>query len=207
MATSISKAQADALAKGFFDSIGSSEDLKPTETLSALYLLAGGLVDDAQKNLNKADQVASGKLSESLKVLNPESVGRNVRIDISALYYFKFLNEGVKGTKGGSGKYAFKNNKVGGKMLTSIRKWLIREGLKSRTRTGGPAITKRESRRKSITETSNSVAYGIAVGVKMKGIKRSNFFTDAVRTTQAKAKDQLAKGLKLDIINSLPSKL
>jgi hypothetical protein len=207
MATSISKAQADALATGFLNTIGSENDLKPVETLSALYLLAGGLVDSAQKNLNKADQVASGKLSESLKVLNPESVGRNVRIDITALYYFRFLNEGVKGTKGGSGKYAFKNNKVGGKMLTSIRKWLIKEGLKARTRTGGGPITKREAKRKSITETSDSVAYGIAVSVKQKGIKRSNFFTNAVKTTQAKAKEQLAKGLKLDIINSLPSKL
>lgn len=207
MATSISKSQAKALADGFLDTIGSKDGLVPAESLSAIVQIAGTLVDEAQRNLNIRDKVASGALSESMKLRNPEAVGKSVRIDVEALYYYKFLNEGVKGTKGGSGKYAFKNNSVGKKMMTSIRKWVIREGLKAKTRTGGAAITKREGKRRSITETSNSVAYGISMAVKLKGIKRTNFFTDAVKTTQGQAKDQLAKALKIDIINSIPPKI
>lgn len=208
---SISKSQADALSKGFFDNIGSKEDLKPESSLSALYQLAGGLVDQAQRNLNKVDRVASGSLSDSIKVLNPETVGNSVRIDIIANFYYKFIDEGVRGLGGGNGngRYSFKNRFVGKKMLFAIRKWLIREGLKSRTHTGGKPISKRESKREKRkgSDTSNSTAYAIATAVKYKGLKKTQFFTSAVNYTQAQAKTELAKALKIDIINVIPKKL
>src|SRR5207237_1175969 len=134
MAGSISNAQANALADGFFDSIGSSKDeLTPKGSLSALYQLAGGLVSDAQRNLISSDRIASGKLSDSFKVLNPEQLGKNIVVDIEALYHYKFIIGGVRGTRGGSGEFSFKNNSVGRKMQEAIRKWLIKEGLKART--------------------------------------------------------------------------
>lgn len=208
MATSISKAQADALAKGFFDNIGGSKDgLQPKETLSKLYQLAGVLVDRAQANLARTDRVASGALSNSLKVLNPEHVGKLVRIDISALYYYKFIDQGVKGLSGGTGKYSFKYPGVSKKMRDSIRKWVIREGLKAKTNVGGPSITNREAKRKSITETSNQVAYAIAAAVKQRGIKRNLFFSDAVADTRRGIDHFLGGALKIDIINSIPKKL
>lgn len=203
----ISQAQAKALAEGFLDTVG-SRDLNPVESMSALILLAGSLVDQAQQNLNKVDRVASGSLSESMKVLNPESVGNNVRIDVIANFYYKFIDKGVKGVEGGStGTYSFKNLHVSKRMMEAIRKWLLREGLKARTHTGGKPIVKREAKRKKITSTSTQAAYAIARGIKKTGLKRTNFFTDAVRTTRQQAKTQLAKGLKLDIINALPKKI
>lgn len=208
MATSISSAQASALADGFFDSLGSSKDeLKPKESLSALYQLAGGLVSDAQRNLISSDRIASGKLADSFKVLNPEQLGKNIVIDIEALYYYQFIDGGVKGTRGGSGKFSFKNNFVGRKMQEAIRKWLIKEGLKARTTKKYKAISIREAKRKSITETSRSVAFAISKYIKQKGLKRTNFFAKALTSTKDKAAKELSKGFKIDIINSLPKKL
>jgi hypothetical protein len=207
MAQSISKSQADALADGFFDTIGSSKDeLQPKGTLSVLYQLAGGLVNEAQNNLNSSDRVASGALSASMKVLNPEQLGKVIRVDIEALYYYKFIDAGVKGTSGGVGQYSFKNNFVGRKMQEAIRKWLVKEGLKDRTGRHKP-ISKRETRRRSITETSRRVAFAIAKAVKKKGLKRTNFFSKALKSTKDKSKQELSKGFKIDIINSLPKKL
>lgn len=208
MATSISKAQADALSDGFFDSIGTSKDeLQPKGTLSVLYQLAGGLVDEAQRNLISADRIASGKLAESFKVLNPEQIGKTIHIDIEALYYYQFIDGGVKGTRGGNGKYSFKNNVVGKKMQEAIRKWLIKEGLKAKTTKKYKAISVRESKRKSIGETSRSVAYAIGINIKKKGLKRTNFFSKALKSTKDKSRQELSKGFKVDIINSLPKKI
>lgn len=138
--------------------------------------------------------------------MDPVQLGKTVRMDISALFYYKFVDQGVKGTKKGSGKYAFKNDGVGKKMMIAIRKWVIREGLKHKS-DKYKAITKREAKRKSITDTSTSTAYAIAKSVKQKGIEPSGFFTDAVRSTQAAANEELGAALKIDIINTLPNGL
>lgn len=208
MASSISKAQAKALADGFLDTLGTKRDgLRVENTTSELILLAGELVEQAQKNLVTTDRVASGALSESLKVLNPEFHNRNIQVDVEALLYYQFIDSGVRGTRGGtSGKgYSFKNEVVGRKMRDAIRKWLIREGLKARS--DKYTVTNRETRRKSISETSNQVAYAIARSIKQKGLKRTNFFAKAIRSTKVHAKENLARGFKIDIINAIPKQL
>jgi hypothetical protein len=206
MATSITKAQAKLLAESFLDNIGDDE-LKPTESLSALIMIAGGLVEEATRNLNKVDRVSTGALSDSLKVLDPTQLGKTVRLDIEALDYYRFVDAGVKGTRGGAGKYAFKKETVGGEFLKSLKRWIAKEGLKAKTNVGGKSITRREAKRKSITDVSTRVAYAIGVNIKKKGLKKTNFFTDAVITTQNKADDILGAALKIDIINTLPDGL
>lgn len=206
MAKSISQAQAEALSKGFFDSIGSNEGFEPVETLSTLIQLAGELVGTAQENLNASDAVATGALSESLKIINPELTGRQVRVDVEALRYYRYKDQGVKGTRKGSGKYRFRNENVGRNMLNAMRKWVIRENLKMRTTRKYSAISRRESKRKRITDTSYNTAYAISRSVKMKGIEKTMFFTNAVVKTQNRLKE-LAIPLKIDIINTLPKNI
>lgn len=210
MAQSISKAQADALAEGFFDNLGESkEGLQPKNSLSALYQLAGTLVDEAQNNLNKVDRNASGALSDSLKVLDPRIInGANVVVDVEALYYYQFVDKGVNGTKKGRGSpFSFKHDIPGRKMVKSIRNWIIKEGIKIKNTKKYSAISRRERRRKSITDQTKNAAFAISRSIKQKGLKRTNFFVDAIRTTQQQSKDQLAKGFKIDIINSLPKSI
>lgn len=207
MAKSISKAQADAEAEGFDYGGSGRDEFEPKASLSKLYQKAGELADAAALNLVKADRVATGKGAESITVLNPERVGKTIKIDITMLYYLQFIDQGVKGTKKGNGKYAFKSQYPGKKMMQEIRKWLIREGLKGKTGGQGKPITKREERRKSITETSTRVAYAIATSVKQKGIKASKFMDNAIKTTRKSIKQDMGAAFKIDVIATLPKKL
>jgi hypothetical protein len=207
MATSISKAQAKLLADNFLDSIGSKEDFKPKNSLSALFEVAGFLIETAQKNLNKADRVSSGALSESMKVLNPERRGKIIVIDIELLYYYIFHDLGVRGTKKGSGKFAFKNDFPSKKMVKSIQRWLRKEGLKAKTDVGGKPITKREAKRKSISDATKGAAYAIARSVKQKGIKKTLFWTNAIKATERKAEQELGDAFVVDVLDAIPSKL
>jgi hypothetical protein len=208
MAKSITQAQAEALAEGFFDDIGSEkEGLRPRKTLAKLYQLAGGLVDEAQKNLNASDRIASGALSDSIKVLDPRVVnGVNIVIDIQALFYYKFIDAGVRGTKSGSSSkgYSYKNKMP---PVSVIKKWLIKEGIKGKRDKKYRGISRRDDFRKSISDTSRSTAYAIAMSIKQKGLKRTNFFVKAVSKTKAVAKEELSKSFKIDIINSIPKKI
>lgn len=216
MPTSITKSQVDALADGFISNALSTEGkeaLQPRNTLSVLYQLAGGLVDMAQKNLARSGKVATGSLSESIKVLNPEVVGKTIKIDIELLSYYKFIDAGVKGTKSGSSSkgYSYKDKMP---PVNIIRKWLIKEGLAGevdrkykKLKLDTKVASRRDTFRKSITETSNSVAFAMARSIKMKGLKRTNFFSKAVASTERKAKQQLAAGFKIDIINAIPTKI
>lgn len=207
MAKSISRAQAEALADGFFDTLGSAKDgIAAEKTLGSIIMLAGDLVTQAQENLNKADRVATGALSNSLKVLNPEMAAGVIRVDVEALDYYKFIDAGVKGTKGGQSAkgYSYKDKMP---PVNVIRKWVIREKLKYRTPTGGKPISKREKKRSGITDTSQRTAFIIARAIFTKGLKRTNFFTKAVNSTKAKARDSLSKAFKIDIINAIPKTL
>ena len=101
---SIGKAQAEALADGFLDDIGSDPNgLQPRETLSEIFLLAGELVEGAQDNLNASHTNASGDLSTSIAAREPVVGAGFIQIDIEMNAYGQFVNSGVRGTKGGSG--------------------------------------------------------------------------------------------------------
>lgn len=219
MAISISQAQKKALVDGFFGPELSEEKvsdhflrtetgLVPRQSLSKLIELAGFLVGTAQENLVRADRVESGGLSESLKIVNPQVLnGTVMQVDIEANDYYKFVDGGVAGTESGTGEFAFKNNRVSKKMMTAIRKWLIREGIKGTTDRKYKGISKREDFRKSITETSQRVAYAIATSIKKKGLKQTNFFKNAVSETEALVEKELGRALSIDIIRSLPGKI
>src|ERR1700743_1490125 len=110
---SISKAQAEALAEGFLDSIGVDRDgIYPKETYSELIILASELIEQAQKNLAASNSISSGALSESIVASDPRSVGSAMLLDIYMNFYGLFVNKGVKGTKaeGSLAGYSFKND-------------------------------------------------------------------------------------------------
>jgi hypothetical protein len=207
MAKSISEAQAEALADGFLDGFG--EAFKPKKALSKIILVAGKFVEEAQNNLNKSDRNASGALSESITIVDPVKDGNNIRVDISMLYYWKFINDGVTGviSQQPSSPYKFKNLFVSKKMLKAIRKWVIKEGLKFKAKGQGKPISKREKFRKSITDTSTSTAYAISRAVKAKGLKKTNFVKKALAETNKYAKQEIGKGFKADIIDAIPKKI
>src|SRR5574341_1284636 len=201
MPKTISEAQANALASGFLDTIGSKdEEFKPKKSLSKLIEIGAFILEDANDNLNTSDRVSSGALASSMKIKDPVSFGNQIIMDIEMLEYWKFINDGVKGVKSGrpNSKYSFKNLFVGKRMLNNIHRWLKKEGVKAKTKTGGKAISKRERKRRKITDVSRSTAFAIAKSVKAKGLKKTNFFTKAVAAGKKKAQQELGKSLALD---------
>jgi hypothetical protein len=186
-------------------------DGKALET--ALYNIAVEFITAATDNLNKADRVSTGGLAESIKPSEIIVMGKKMTININVLDYYKFIDKGVKGWKSGepaNSPYAFKapagkSGKKSSEMVTAIKKWLIKEGLKSNSTSKNPkhAISARESRRQKITDTTTSTAIMIAGIVRSKGLKRTNFWTDAEATASKFAEKEFETALTISVINSL----
>lgn len=207
---SISKAQAEALAEGFLDDLGSSDKgaLQPKNTYTELIVLAGELIESAQQNLVSGNKIASGKLSASLVANEPVLNGSVLRVDISMNYYGLFINKGVKGTRSGSSTagYSFKNEIVSRKMLAAIQQYVDSGKISTRTVKKYSAYGRHEAKKRrlgSISEANG--AYGLARSIKQRGIKTTGFLDKAALTTQNKVASRLGAALKLDIITSLTS--
>lgn len=186
-------------------------DGKALET--ALYNIAVEFITAAADNLNEADRIASGGLLESIKPSEIVVLGKKMTININVLDYYKFIDKGVKGWRSGEpgdSPYAFKapagkSGKKSSEMVTAIKKWLIKEGLKSNSTSKNPknAISARESRRQKITDTATSTAIMIAGMVRSKGLNKTNFWTDAEATASKYAQKEFETALTISVINSL----
>lgn len=199
---SISKSQAKALADGLLDGMGSDKDgLQPRESLSELVLLAGELVEDAQKNLNRSNSNATGELSASLVVNEPSQSGGIVKVDVMMNFYGLFVNKGVKGTKSGRGVYKFKYDKPSKKMVDAIRSWAKAGGAKVSNTNARKTVSRNERKNASISEIDN--AYAIARSIVQRGIKPTGFLDKAAKATRDKVGERLGAALKIDVINAI----
>lgn len=198
---SISKAQSEALAEGFLDSLGSADGFQPRETLSELFLLAGELVEDAQKNLNAGNHNASGKLTASLVVDSPAQNGNVVRADILMNYYGRFINKGVRGTVSGSGLYAFKHDHPSRKLVEALRKSAGRADRSTSNTHAKKSTSMNEKKNVRISEASK--AYAAGMSIVRYGIKATGFLDKAVITAQGKIRERLGAALKIDVIDSI----
>lgn len=190
------------MAEGFLDDIGSDDkkELQPRETLSELFLLAGELVEDAQRNLQKSNSNASGNLSSSLEVTNPSQTGSVISATVEMDFYGQFVNKGVKGTKSGVGQYQFRSAFPSRKMVQALEKGIGR--AKASTSNVKRAFGANEAKNKNLSDLSK--AYGAARNIKMYGIKPTGFMDKAILTTEQKVEERLGAAFKIDIINSLP---
>ncbi len=198
---SINKAQAAALADGFLDSLGEGKDgLRPRETLSELFLIAGEFVEDAQKNLKNSN--ASGKLSASLVADSPVQNGKTVRVDIKMNYYGKFVNKGVKGLSSGSSLsgYKFKSPFPSEAMVKSLEAGISR-AKKSTSNTNTKKTTSQNEKKNN--DTAQSRAFGAGVNIKKHGIKATQFLDKAAVNAVRSTRDRLGATLKVDILNSI----
>ena len=192
----------------FLGTIGTTDrgDEMPA-TAKALVELAGFLIETASDNLERKGHVATGDTISSMKAVNLDLAGPNKSIEVQILSTYKFIDQGVKGTKGGNGKYQFKNNFVGKKMHSAILRWLKKRSLSGRIKYR--AVSKNERKNKQINKAVNdaksrsSLAYAVATNIKKNGIDRTLFFTNAVKATQKESKKKFAAALKIDIINSI----
>lgn len=188
----------------FINALGTEDrgDAMP-ETAKALVELAGFLIDTATDNLQRKGNVATGDTASSMKAVNLDLTGTKTSIEVQILSTYKFLDQGVKGTKGGTGKYQFKNNFVGKKMHSAIKKWIKKRGLGGKIKY--KAVSTAEQKNKNLNKlgSADSIAYAVATNIKKKGIKPTKFFTNAVKATEKESRKRFAAALKIDIINSI----
>lgn len=199
---SISKAQAEAIAEGFLDTIGSDRaGLVPRKTFTEAITIAAELIETAQKNLIKTNLVASGNLSESLIAGDPTVEGSVFTVDIYMNYYGLFVDRGVKGTRSGSGQYQFRFEIPSKSMVEAIDEWLKEAKISVRTVKKYKGYGINETKKKSLAEYDNAFAF--ARKIKQVGIKPRRFLTDAINTVTKKVEQRLGIAVKIDIINSL----
>lgn len=200
---SIGKTQADLLAESFLDDIGADKDgFQPKETLSAFFQLAGLLIIRAQQYLNNDRSNASGKLSESIQLEEPITGDGFIQQDVSMNFYGRFINEGVRGTKGGSGAYKFKNDYISKKMLKAFKEY--KNSSKSKTGTEKKGIGKTEQK---YLDASGGNAWLHARTVKRYGIKATHFMDKAVDDIDEIVEKNFEEALTIDVINSIPDTL
>jgi len=178
----------------------------------ALVALAEFLIERAGHNLDKGGNVATGNTKTSMVARRIQISGLKMELDIEIVSTYKFLDQGVKGVQGGTGKYSFKYLPAGSKMALAILKWLRRRGIATKYKPystnaahKGATEAKNQRIKKAINASNNlkSMAYAIATGIKKKGIKKTLFFTNAIRDTKTLQKKMYADAFKLDIIESL----
>lgn len=208
MARSISQAQLHFLNGDQIDLLGEEQQdfkaFKLTDLADTMAWLAALYTQKLNENLSEADASSSGFLADSIIPLDVQVLGSVYTVEIQAATYAKFIDEGVDGwAKSRGSQYKFKTKGVdpNSEMVKSIKEWLIREGSFSRNvRT---QLSRRETKQKSIQDAATRNAVSVAYMIKRQGIKPTRFWSKATDEMTRIVEVELAKALKVDIINSI----
>lgn len=208
------KRQQSLLNSGYLDLSGSQKfEFAPIsfdELADTLAELAVDYQVTAGNKLNQLHKVATGALIDSIVPTEVTIMGKVLTVGIKVADYYKFVDKGVKGWAGGGGNSPYQFKKFTGKsgsknsaMITALRVWIIKEGLKGRGAENRKPITVRESKRNAIKDTSLSTAIAISRAIRKRGLPTSNFWTDTATEIGRKAKVNFGKAFKTDVINNL----
>jgi hypothetical protein len=214
-ARSIHKRQADYLKTLHLEELGESmQDLKVTkmEDLEMALLQVAALFKIlAQANLDAQNAVDRGLLGDSIQFDEVQYMGGVYAVDISVLDYYDFVNQGVHGVSSShlsakGSPYKYKNLYVSKSFMQSIRKWIIRHGLKSSARPVKKKPIGTERKTLSFENSSNAMAYAVATSIKKKGLRGTHFWDDAITELQKQMPELLGDGLAIAIVNTIASK-
>lgn len=200
--------------------IGSSDkgdQVSLNHTAKALVELAGFLINEATRNLQKGGNVASGKTAESMQIVNLQTNATKISLDIEILSSYKFLDQGVRGTESGTGKFAFKSKYPNKKMAAALLLWIKKRRIVTKYKPYSSAqdnlkgknfgsVERKNQRIKAISDAAasqKSLAYAMATNIKKRGIKPTRFFSKAVEATKKEQKKRFADAFRLDIIETL----
>ena len=191
----------------FLDGLGSNDrgdKVQFNNVGAALVELADFLITEARGNMDKKGNTATGGTASSMKAGPLQTNASRLQVDISINSNYKFLDQGVKGVEGGTGKFSFKSKYPSKKMALAILKWVKVRRVATKYKAIS-ATEKKNQRIKNISakaDSQKSLAYAIATNIKKKGIKPTKFFTKAIEATKKEQKKRFAEALKLDIIET-----
>lgn len=217
---SIGKAQAEAIAEGFLDDLGSGKEGPGMPVVEGILAAAAqSLIEDAVRNLDAAGAVATGQLAGITFQITRNDAAYTLAIGYPAgspaAEYYDFVNLGVQGLDANpapGSPYAFRTRKVSRKMANDIMQWYKQQGRGAanvkKPKTGKLGVL--ESKRKGLKDTIDkakdlkSLAYATAVNIKKKGRKPTHYFNNAVLDNLGPGlRDALAVALKAEVIIEL----
>lgn len=196
---SLKSLQADALNEGFLDDLGNDKtnyaDKRQAPVTERLLIeVVGNFLLQVQENLNKANKVDTGTLSESVSagdLVNSKgvySIEAGYPLNSEAANYAPFVNQGVKGFFSGEpsdSPFSFKSArpKYDGVMVDSMLQWVKRNGISSRSEDQRKRLSGLQRKRQSVgnIDVERQTAYQIASRIKQRGLPKTDFFTSAVR--------------------------
>jgi hypothetical protein len=188
---SINKAQANAIADGFLNTLG-EQPMKEGELPVIERLLkdfGANFILNAQNNLRENKSIASGNIND----IRLEFTKFNTSYTLSLGYpksepaskYFDFVNKGVKGTKNikADSKTPYKFNTSKKSIpISVVEGWLGYNKLK--------AVSIKPYRKLGVEskaiDTKKSLAYVIASSIHRKGIRSTHYFDNAAKETFGK---------------------
>jgi len=181
---SISKAQAQAIADGFLNTLG-EQPMKEGQMPVAERLLkdfGADFIKTAQANLRANGSIASGAIDDIRMYFSKFGTTYSISLGYpkseKASKYFDFVNKGVKGTKNIKAdlKTPYKFNPSKKSIpISAVQGWLGYNKLKA---TAVKPYRKLGVEAKAI-DTKKSLAYVVARSIHRKGIRSTHYFDNA----------------------------
>lgn len=205
---SIGKAQLEALNDGFIDlNVEDSANYKPVDfsnTQNMLTNLAADYSLRLAQKLKDKDIDSSGDLGESIQPLALQIEGETFYVEIQALEYASYIDEGVDGwanSRGSRFKFKTKGVTPQGEMVKSVQAYLLRS--KKATANVKVAVSQREVKGLKVKDASLQEAKTAAYMIKRFGIKATHFWQDATKEFEKYIEEQIGIAVKVDFINNI----
>jgi len=205
MPTSLSKAQSNVVNSGFLDKIGTTGKFETFVAESLLEQYGAEFKLVLTQYIKERQLVGSGALQDNI---NPEVSEDGKTLTISLLDYYDYINKGVKG-KGPDAKngldspYFFKNYGMNKEGRDSIKKYILSGKAKVRNirndRAAGIGLESKGIRQKPKKSLLDSQVDNLIYMIKKYGIKKTNYFDDAVNKVFGNWAVDMAAALGEDI--------
>jgi len=209
MPTNLGRAQQDAISSGFLDRTGSDK----FEIYVATNLLEQYGVEFAKvlaENIKRKGIVSSGALADNIY---PEMSNNGKTLTIKMLDYYDFVNEGVRGVRSSSNAsgspYKFKNYGMNAEGRKSIRQYIQSGKAKISStmndKAKGIGLERKGVKFKEKKSLIDSQVDSLIYMIKRYGIKKTNYFTDTIKSVFADFEQQMGEALGYDVKINLES--
>jgi hypothetical protein len=209
MPTNLRKAQQDAISSGFLNQVGGNN----FEIYVASNMLEQYGVEFAKvlaENIKQRGITSSGSLADNIF---PQISSDGMTLTVKVLDYYDFVNEGVRGVKSSKNAagspYKFKNYGMSPDGRKSIRQYIqsgkakVSSTMNDKAR--GIGLERKGVRAAEKKSLIDRQVDNMIYMIKRYGIKKTNYFTDTVKSVFADFEVQMGEALGYDVKINLES--
>lgn len=204
MPISLSKAQSKVLNSGFLDRIGTTGEFETFVAENILEQYGAEFSALLARYIKERQITSSGALADNIY---PEVSDDGKTLTISVLDYYDFVNKGVKGVRSSKNAadspYKFKNYGMDQKGRESIKNYILSGKAKVKNvrndRAAGIGLERKGIAQKPKKSLLNSQVDNLIYMIKRYGIKKTNYFDDAVNKVFGNWAADMAAALGEDI--------